>query len=134
MPTPALVVNQTPITTSPRRITSGKQIVSSCLFSNTKYKADLFPNLPFPDANGDDVVLALTPGPSRESANFASPHSITSGTSMETVDPVKSLILRRNSGSAIYTSGPTKPLGDPLIARLLHHYINNLACWVSTNA
>lgn len=49
---------------------------------------------------------------------------------METIDPVKSLILRRTSGSAIYTQGPAEPLGDPLIARLLHHYINNLACWV----
>jgi hypothetical protein len=74
----------------------------------------------------------LTPGLSRDAANFASPHSIASGASMETIDPVKSLILRRTSGSAIYTQGPAEPLGDPLIARLLHHYINNLACWVCT--
>lgn len=92
--------------------------------------AELSPNIPLPDSGRDDVVPILTPGPSREAANFASPHSFTSGTSMETIDPMKSLILRRTSGSAIYTQGPAEPLGDPLIARLLHHYINNLACWV----
>ncbi|KAL7942758.1 fungal-specific transcription factor domain-containing protein [Trichoderma barbatum] len=91
------------------------------------------PNLPLHDSGRDDVVSILTPGPSRDAANFASPHSITSGGSMETLDPVKSLILRRTSGSAIYTQGPAQPLGDPLIARLLYHYINNLACWLDVN-
>ncbi|KAL7932839.1 fungal-specific transcription factor domain-containing protein [Trichoderma chlorosporum] len=90
-------------------------------------------NLPPPDSEKDDIVPVSTPGPSRDAGNFASPHSIASGASMETIDPVKSLMLRRASGSAIYIQGPAEPLGDPLRARLLHHYINNLACWLDVN-
>ncbi|UKZ54297.1 hypothetical protein TrVGV298_008105 [Trichoderma virens] len=91
------------------------------------------PNIPLLGSGRDDVVQVLTPGPSRDAANYASPHSFTSGGSMETIDPVKSLILRRTSGSTIYIQGATVPLGDPLTARLLHHYINNLACWLDVN-
>ncbi|CAM1502646.1 Fc.00g074220.m01.CDS01 [Cosmosporella sp. VM-42] len=81
----------------------------------------------------DDSMQILTPGPARDAVNFASPHSTTSGVSMETIDPVKSLINRRISGSTIYTRGPIEPLTDPVTARLLQHYMNHLACWLDLN-
>jgi hypothetical protein len=83
-------------------------------------------NMPLAHLGRDDAVSILSSKLSRDAAGLASPHSVTSVASMETT------ILRRTSGSAIYTQGPTKPLEDPLIARLLRHYINNLACWVYT--
>ena len=63
-------------------------------------------------------------------ANVASPHSTASGASTATLDPFKSLALRRMSGSELYTLGPVEPLSDPMIARLLQHYMSNLASWV----
>ena len=71
--------------------------------------------------------------PSRDVVDFASPHSTASGASIDTiVDPIKSLVRMRTSGSSIYTPGPIRPLNDPQTASLLQHYINNLACWVRT--
>ncbi|EGR51027.1 uncharacterized protein TRIREDRAFT_104071 [Trichoderma reesei QM6a] len=84
-------------------------------------------NMPLAHLGRDDAVSILSSKLSRDAAGLASPHSVTSVASMETT------ILRRTSGSAIYTQGPTKPLEDPLIARLLRHYINNLACWLDVN-
>ena len=78
----------------------------------------------------DDIAQPFTPAPSRDSANVASPNSTVSGISTATVDPFKSLALRRMSGSTLYTMGPTKPISDPMTARLLQHYIDNLASWV----
>lgn len=89
-------------------------------------------NMPITVSGRDDAVPIMSSELSRDAANLASPHSVTTVASMETIYPVKSLILRRTSGSAIYTQCPRQPLRDPLIARLLHHYINNLACWVHT--
>ncbi|PTB66646.1 hypothetical protein BBK36DRAFT_1118263 [Trichoderma citrinoviride] len=90
-------------------------------------------NMPFTNSGIDNAAPMLTSASSRYAANLASPHSIASGASMETIDPVRSLIHRRTSGSAIYTQGRTEPLGDPMVARLLYHYINNLACWLDVN-
>ncbi len=61
--------------------------------------------------------------------NWASPYSNASGSSVDD-DPVNSVIVRRLSGSSIYARGPRKPMTDPKAARLLHHYIDNLASWV----
>lgn len=81
----------------------------------------------------DDIAQSFTPAPSRDSANIASPNSTVSGISTATVDPFKSLALRRMSGSTLYTMGPTKPISDPMTARLLQHYIDNLAGWLDLN-
>ncbi|KAL7807438.1 fungal-specific transcription factor domain-containing protein [Trichoderma gracile] len=90
-------------------------------------------NMPHADSGRDDAVPISGSELPLDVANLASPHSATSVSSMESIDPIRSLILRRTSGSAIYTQGPTKPLRDPLIARLLRHYINHLACWLDVN-
>lgn len=78
----------------------------------------------------DDAIQPFTPALSYEAVNIASPHSSTSILSSGTIDPFKSLALRRMSGSTLYSIGPMKPLSDPMTARLLQHYIDNLASWV----
>lgn len=80
--------------------------------------------------NMDDALPPFTPGTSADPATLASPYSAGSGFSMESVDPFQSLIRRRTSGSTLYTRGPIQPLRDQLTARLLQHYIDNLASWV----
>lgn len=79
---------------------------------------------------GENTVLALTPGPSVDAIRYADQHSTPNSNIMDSLDPVQALTRRRISGSAIYKRGPAEPLSDPLIARLLKHYVNNLACWV----
>lgn len=78
----------------------------------------------------EDAAQAFTPAPSFDAVNIASPHSTASGNSTVTVDPFKSLALRRMSGSSLYTTGPVTPLSSPTTAHLLRHFMDNLASWV----
>ncbi|KFY00132.1 hypothetical protein O988_03501 [Pseudogymnoascus sp. VKM F-3808] len=81
----------------------------------------------------DDMSQPVTPAPICERIHFASPCYTASNVSVDTVDAFESLVRRRMSGSAIYMKGPTKPLSDPMTARLLQHYIDNLASWFDLN-
>jgi hypothetical protein len=63
-------------------------------------------------------------------ANWNSPHSITSDSSVNIDSSTNSIIARRASGLSIYLQGPREPLSDLKAARLLQHYIDNLASWV----
>lgn len=78
----------------------------------------------------DDITQPATPAPLFERVHVSSPYYTASNVSVDTVDPFESLVRRRMSGSALYTAGPVKPLGDPITARLVQHYIDNLASWV----
>ncbi|KIV83267.1 hypothetical protein, variant 1 [Exophiala sideris] len=75
----------------------------------------------------DDTTQILTPG----AIDFTSPHSIGSGISTESADPVKSLMMLKMSNSSLYTHSTT--ISDPHTARLLQHYVTNLACWLDVN-
>ncbi|KAJ2968180.1 hypothetical protein NQ176_g9304 [Zarea fungicola] len=74
----------------------------------------------------DDATDIATP----HAVDLTSPNSIIS---TESTDPVKSLVRMRMSESTLYTHGPIQPISDPLIARLLRNFINNLACWLDLN-
>jgi hypothetical protein len=78
----------------------------------------------------DEAAQPFTPAASCDGVNVASPNSTVSAISTATVDPFKSLALRRKSGSTLYTMGPVTPLSNPTTARLLQHYMDNLASWV----
>ncbi|KAI1612927.1 fungal-specific transcription factor domain-containing protein [Exophiala viscosa] len=75
----------------------------------------------------DDNTQILTPG----AIDFTSPHSIGSGISTESADPVKSLMVLKMSNSSLYTHSTT--ISDPRTARLLQNYVTNLACWLDVN-
>jgi hypothetical protein len=63
--------------------------------------------------------------------NYNSPQTVTSESSVNIDSPTNSIIARRASGLSIYLQGPREPLTDPKAARLLQHYIDHLASWVS---
>ncbi|KAK4939522.1 hypothetical protein LTR10_020231 [Elasticomyces elasticus] len=83
--------------------------------------ATMVENLP------DEPAQILTPG----AIDFTSPHSIGSGISTESADPVKSLMMLKMSNSSLYTHSTT--ISDRRTARLLQHYVTNLACWLDVN-
>jgi len=63
--------------------------------------------------------------------NYNSPQTVTSESSVNIDSSTNSIIARRASGLSIYLQGPREPLSDPKAARLLQHYIDHLASWVS---
>jgi hypothetical protein len=65
--------------------------------------------------------------------NYNSPQTVTSESSVNIDSSTNSIIARRASGLSIYSQGPREPLSDPKAARLLQHYIDHLASWVSFN-
>jgi hypothetical protein len=62
---------------------------------------------------------------------YNSPQTVTSESSVNIDSSTNSIIARRASGLSIYLQGPREPLSDPKAARLLQHYIDHLASWVS---
>jgi hypothetical protein len=63
--------------------------------------------------------------------NYNSPQTVTSESSVNIDSSTNSIIARRASGLSIYLQGPREPLSNPKAARLLQHYIDHLAGWVS---
>jgi hypothetical protein len=72
----------------------------------------------------------VTLDPNQVTANWNSPHTITSDSSVNIDSSTNSIIAKRASGLSIYLQGPREPLTDLKAARLLQHYIDHLASWV----
>jgi hypothetical protein len=66
----------------------------------------------------------------RVAANWNSPHTIASDSSVNIDSSTNSIIAKRTSRLSIYMQGPREPLSDLKAARLLQHYIDHLASWV----